>query len=62
MIVSPWGEVLAELRGAKNLDGKNIGGRDILEIAMADIDFAYIEKVRREMPLLRRTDVYLKIE
>jgi len=26
MIVSPWGEVLAELGGAENLDGKNVGG------------------------------------
>lgn len=61
-IVSPWGEVLAELGGAENLDGKNVGGRDVPEIATADIDFAYIEKVRREMPLLRRTDVYPEIE
>ena len=62
MIVSPWGEVLAELGGAENLDGKNVEGRDVPEIAMADIDFAYVEKVRREMPLLRRTDVYPEIE
>lgn len=45
MIVSPWGEILAELGGE---------GRET-EIATADIDLGLLGKVRREMPLLRRT-------
>ena len=45
LIISPWGEVLAAL-GA---------GRQEPEIATADIDLEVVEKVRREMPLLRRT-------
>ncbi|OCL15335.1 nitrilase [Glonium stellatum] len=62
MIVSPWGEILVELGGANNMDGKVTGRRDIPEIAIAEIDLPYVEKVRREMPLLRRTDVYPEIE
>ncbi|KAK2760836.1 Carbon-nitrogen hydrolase [Arachnomyces sp. PD_36] len=51
MIVNPWGEVVAQL------------GSDYKEpeIATAEIDFDLLEKVRREMPLLRRTDIYPEI-
>jgi hypothetical protein len=31
------------------------------EIATAEIDEEYVEKIRREVPLLRRTDVYPEI-
>ena len=45
MIVSPWGEVVAEL-----------GGKfDEPEIVTADIDLALVDRVKKEMPLLRRT-------
>ena len=43
MIISPWGEVLAELGGTWN------------EPATAEIDLDQVRKVRMEMPLLRRT-------
>jgi predicted amidohydrolase len=45
IIIDPWGKVLAELGG------------DVQEpeIAIADIDLDYREKIHREMPLLRRT-------
>lgn len=51
LIVNPWGEVVAQL------------GDEYQEpqIAVADIDFDLLNKVRREMPLLRRTDVYPEI-
>ena len=45
MIVSPWGEVLAELDG----DGQNP------QIGIAKIDLDLVQRVRRDMPLLRRT-------
>lgn len=45
MIVDPWGKVVVELTG----EG------DKAEIGLADVDLDYVEKVRREMPLLRRT-------
>ncbi|KAI1993073.1 Carbon-nitrogen hydrolase [Ophidiomyces ophidiicola] len=48
MIVNPWGEVIARL-GAES---------DQPEIAVANIDLNILEKVRSEMPLLRRTDIY----
>ncbi|KAJ9161042.1 Carbon-nitrogen hydrolase [Coniochaeta hoffmannii] len=48
MIIDPWGVVLADL-GAKD---------DEPEVATAVIDHDLIAKVRREMPLTRRTDVY----
>lgn len=54
MIVSPWGEVLAELSGEWD---ESRGP----EIAVADIDLNVIERIRREMPLLRRTDIYPEI-
>ena len=45
MIVDPWGRVLAEL-----------GGDDMgPALLTADVDLDYLEKVRREMPLARRT-------
>ncbi|EEH41551.2 hydrolase [Paracoccidioides lutzii Pb01] len=50
MIVNPWGEVVAEL-GDGSLSQEP-------EIAVANIDLELLEKVRREMPLLRRIDVY----
>lgn len=52
MIVSPWGDIIAELDGEK---------KDEPEIAVGDIDLGRLEKVRKEMPLLRRTDVYPEI-
>lgn len=45
MIIDPWGKVLAELTG----DGKEP------EIAVAEINLDYREKIKKEMPLLRRT-------
>ncbi|KAF2461002.1 nitrilase [Lineolata rhizophorae] len=51
MIISPWGEILAEL------DGES----DEPQIATAEIDLRLLEKVRREMPLLRRSDIYPKV-
>ncbi|KAL6239046.1 hypothetical protein BDW75DRAFT_165793 [Aspergillus navahoensis] len=51
MIVNPWGEVVAKL------------GDEYEEpqIAVANIDLDLLAKVRREMPLLRRTDIYPEI-
>lgn len=51
MIVNPWGEVVAKL------------GDEYLEpqIATADIDLGLVSKIRSEMLLLRRTDLYPEI-
>jgi len=45
MVVSPCGEVLAQLGGDFTEPG----------IAIADIDLDVVARVRREMPLNRRT-------
>jgi predicted amidohydrolase len=47
MIVNPWGEVVVEL-----------GDESEPQIVTADIDLDLVAKIRREMPLLRRTDIY----
>ncbi|KAF2428861.1 nitrilase [Tothia fuscella] len=52
MVVNPWGEVEVKL------GGEWMGGE---EIGFFEIDGELIKKVRREMPLLRRTDVYPEI-
>ncbi|KAH9865356.1 hypothetical protein J1614_008939 [Plenodomus biglobosus] len=56
MIVDPWGKVVAELGGDDK--GKGNEWDDECEIAVAEIDLEYVEKVRGQIPLKRRTDVY----
>lgn len=51
MIVDPWGQVVAKLGG----------GSEEPEFATADIDFDLITRIRKEVPLLRRTDVYPEV-
>lgn len=46
MIVDPWGKVVGELGGEWKGEP---------ELLVVDVDLAYLEKVRKEMPLLRRT-------
>lgn len=45
MVVDPWGKVLLDLAS----------GDTEPEIGLVDIDLEYREKIKREMPLLRRT-------
>ncbi|KAJ5779456.1 Carbon-nitrogen hydrolase [Penicillium paradoxum] len=53
MIINPWGEVVAKLGGKEEYER--------VQIATADIDLDLVAKVRREMPLLRRNDLYPEI-
>lgn len=57
IIVGPWGEVLAELGG----EFKDSKGKAGPEIATATVDTKYVEKIRREVPLRRRWDVYAEL-
>ncbi|KAL9046855.1 MAG: hypothetical protein Q9214_000419 [Letrouitia sp. 1 TL-2023] len=52
MIVSPWGDVVVELGGEI---------KEEPEIAVADIDLGMAERIKKEMPLLRRTDIYPEV-
>jgi len=47
IIISPWGEIMAEL-------GRENKGP---EIATAMVDLDQVERIRKEIPLLRRTYV-----
>lgn len=58
MIIDPWGKVVARLGGDEGEDGK---WEDEVEIATAEIDLEYVDKIRKEVPLIRRTDVYPEI-
>ena len=46
IVIDPWGEVMAELGGEKKNEP---------EIIFADIDLERVKRVKKEMPLLRRT-------
>ncbi|KAL1306720.1 hypothetical protein AAFC00_005386 [Neodothiora populina] len=59
IIIDPWGKVLAELGGAE--DKKEKGDAWEPEIITAEVDFELLKKIRAEMPLLRRTDVYPEV-
>ena len=45
MIVDPWGKVVAEIQEEE----------EEARIAVAEVDLEYVERVRREVPLIRRT-------
>lgn len=51
LVVGPWGDVLVELGGVEEWTGEPLLG-------VAEIDLEVLRKVRTEMPLVRRTDVY----
>ncbi|PKX92564.1 carbon-nitrogen hydrolase family protein [Aspergillus novofumigatus IBT 16806] len=51
MIVNPWGEIVAKLEDEYREPA----------VATAEIDLNLLEKVRREMPLIRRTDIYPEV-
>jgi predicted amidohydrolase len=51
MIVSPWGEIVAELGGTFNGP----------EIATAVVDLALVKGIREQVPLRRRTDIYPEV-
>jgi len=48
IVVDPWGNIVAELGG--DFEGP--------QIATATIDLSLVERIRKEVPLVRRTDVY----
>ncbi|KAL7814255.1 carbon-nitrogen hydrolase [Trichoderma aethiopicum] len=57
MVVNPWGKVLLCLGGVVDAEGNAEDGA-VEAIGFVDIDLGELERVRREMPLQRRTDVY----
>ncbi|KAF3919340.1 Formamidase [Orbilia brochopaga] len=64
IIIGPWGDILGECSGVKETDPPGVGsarssngdvGDGEEEICVAEIDLGVLERVRRNMPLLRRT-------
>ena len=51
MVVDPWGKILLDLPGDSTEP----------EVGIVDIDLDYREKIKSEMPLLRRTNVYPEV-
>ena len=58
MIVDPWGRIVAQLGGDEGKDGQ---WEDEGEIAVAELDLEYVENLRKDVPMTRRTDVYADI-
>ncbi|PTB70968.1 carbon-nitrogen hydrolase [Trichoderma citrinoviride] len=54
MVVDPWGRVLLCLGGVADAEGNAEDGA-VGEVGFVDIDLGELERVRREMPLQRRT-------
>ncbi|SPO05683.1 related to nitrilase, putitive [Cephalotrichum gorgonifer] len=54
MVVDPWGRVVLRLGGVGD-EGSEWA------VGFVDIDLGVVERVRREMPLARRTDIYPEI-
>jgi predicted amidohydrolase len=52
MVVNAWGEIVVELGGEWKGEP---------ELGVFEVDSEMTERVRREMPLLRRTDVYPEV-
>ncbi|KAF4954678.1 hypothetical protein FGADI_5145 [Fusarium gaditjirri] len=59
IVADPWGNVVLKLKGVKEGEpqGTAEDGAEG-EIGFVDVDLEHLEKVRREMPLQRRIDVY----
>lgn len=54
LVVDPWGRVVLRLRGVTDAEGNPENGA-VGEIGFVEIDLEEWERVRREMPLQRRT-------
>ncbi|KAF4549483.1 Carbon-nitrogen hydrolase-like protein 5 [Elsinoe fawcettii] len=57
IVIDPWGEVVDELPGCEGKE-KQPGEPDVI---VTDIDHDLLARIRREMPLVRRTDVYPEV-
>jgi predicted amidohydrolase len=61
MVVSPRGEVVGRLGRVVGDGDAEVEGARQPELLLCQVDLAVGEKVRKEMPLLRRTDVYPEV-
>ncbi|KAI4726267.1 putative nitrilase [Aureobasidium sp. EXF-10728] len=59
LIVDPWGRILAELGSQEDFNKKGDSWEP--ELATVEIDHDQIAKIRKGVPLHRRTDVYAEV-
>lgn len=60
IVVDPWGRLALYLKGVKNEDGDAEDGA-AGQIGFVRVDLDELDRVRKEMPLQRRTDVYAEV-
>jgi len=60
IVISPRGEVVGRLDRVVDSDGE-VEGERTPELLVCDVDLELGKTVRREMPLLRRTEVYPEV-
>ncbi|PNY24122.1 hydrolase nit2 [Tolypocladium capitatum] len=61
MVVDPWGTVRVRLGGVADAQGEPEDGA-VEEIGFVEMDMGMTDRVREQMPLQRRTDVYAERE
>ncbi|KAI8957905.1 carbon-nitrogen hydrolase [Daldinia sp. FL1419] len=64
IVVDPWGRVMLELKGVREREdrsGHEAEDGAVGELGIVDIDLELWGKVRAQMPLVRRTDVYPEV-
>jgi deaminated glutathione amidase len=62
IVIGPWGEVVGRLERVEDAAaGTEEEGSREPQLLAVDLDLGLAEKARREVPLLRRTDVYHEV-
>jgi deaminated glutathione amidase len=63
IVVDPWGKVEGRLSRVEDtaVDKEAEAGMREPQLLIVDLDMTLVEKARREVPLLRRTDVYPEV-
>lgn len=60
MVVNPRGEIVGRLNRVDNADDEKESAREP-ELLIVDIDLSLVDTARKNIPLVRRTDVYPQI-
>ena len=59
VVISPWGQIMGELGGPEDKEQKGDDWEP--ELLTVDVDLEVARRMRREVPLKRRTDVYPEV-
>lgn len=61
MVVDPWGRIVAQCQKVEIGEEPRAAGEVEPEICVAEVDLGMLEKMRKEVPLKRRFDVYPEV-